>query len=360
MKRFQWISYFLAFASGCTTFWGLLITSDQADPIFVRWFIYPILATATVLFPVVVWPMMFETYPQEKRKARGPLKALLIVAVAIILGISTFLSVMGVGGKYAVQRHLDSTVEEAEETLTQLYDVRQKENSRLKPTLLSFAENFRKKAENESKTGDISGVRGRGPVTKQLFAISESYDGIVRRITESETEIANIFQEASKTIGTLRSIANNPTNDMNQKAGMFASALNQFNALLTDLNNTSVLSSTAAINENLEALTVVADVTGQGGVADKQRLARAKLDASVKQLKGIIQKELGALKEQSVEIKHFHMMPITYAIFRYFFFILPFWCVALGIDLAPLFLLISLSVIYGKYWREVQAGSTGA
>lgn len=201
---------------------------------------YLVFVALMVILPVILfaawsWLLEIPKFRISKLSWIALLGTILIV-MCLTFFASTTTSVMGVGGKKAVQSHLVNSLTKLDKHL-EVKVRRFRTNERAFYDAAEYqAELWEILANNERKGGDYSGAGGAGPLYKYLLGLSSTYQEIAKGLEQGGLKDVNVkIEQLSKDINSLRDKLN--TDEYAQIFAHQGKYLEQIKSLYARVNN---------------------------------------------------------------------------------------------------------------------------
>lgn len=296
------------------------------------------IAIISGVFSLSAWFLAYQYFPDSKHKILY--SGILTVAVFMIFSLSTMLAILGMGGDAAIQKHNDLSIQEAEQSLNQVFAALSAEQS-LVNDLTQYSNQF-SVLEKAETGGEFTGVTGRGDAAKSFGIISAVLNEMSTTVRRNESYAKEGFDNANQSISKLRDI-NYSDRPMDKKIQEFARALNEYNAEIAALKALSVKRLIQDASQRMENLTLL--VGSDTDLGNKQRETIRRAQDVIRSTQNALSKATNELKDENLEVKPLTVISASRAIFTYWDEIPGAWAAGLGMDFCPLFFLLILTMV---------------
>ncbi len=354
-----------AFVSAYTTFYGLqTLFFDRSEGVF-RFYILPvIIATASFFFILWAW-----SKPMQVMDRVGPWKKVYLLFVyapivgVFIFGISTMTSVIGIGSGAAVKYHLTQTIETYEKSLDEIKRFREQELP-LAATARLYGERFNSMADEERRTGRLTGVTGGGAVTRYLEGLGDYALRMDSTLVMNNEETEEQFNTINFMLTSLREELDNGYLDRNFKERTleFREQFNELRGLMIKMAEESPLPAIRAQaidGQVLNPQTLLSD--HDKSLAEKQDNMIVTLQNMLDKFMERMESQLDNLDQREAPvIPKFEQVSLYQSIVSYWHQIPMVWLLALAMDFGAYVALLLTAVIGSANIRTPNRGSNTA
>lgn len=343
----------LALASGVYTYLGVRSLLDgSADMVFAAAIIYSVAVSVGIY---AFWTYMMKFLPLMRDTARrGALIAVMGLGSLMIVAMSSWLNAAALAGSAALEQHLAVTLEDYVADLDAAHGNALSAQSLL-PDVQRASVRFSRLADDERRSGALTGTSGSGSVVQLLTQMSAQLDELGNTITASRSTVTEQFEKGSTHLANMRALVSGE-GAVQPRADKFAAEAVALTGVIASLQETSIASSVsrAADDLSLGFIAPVADGRSDELVARQDEVMQSVMGAVQAQstaLKTAADKILG---EPKVQPRRFVPLSSAEAVLLYARDFLPSWAGAISIDLLPMVLVLILAVVYSASRREAR------
>jgi len=341
----------LALASGVYTYLGVRSLLDgSANFVFFAAVIYSAAVSVAIY---AFWSYMLRFVPLVRDAAR---RAALFVVMAIgslmIVAMSSWLNAAALAGSAALEQHLSVTLEGYAQDLDAAHANALSAQSLL-PDVNRAADRFARLADNERRSGALTGSSGSGSVVQLLTQMSAQMSELRQSITGSGDTVAKLFADGSAHIATMRELVSG-TGDIGPRADRFAAEAVQLSGVISALQETSVAPSVkrAAADLSLGFIAPVADGSTADLVSRQDEVMQTVRQSVAAQSSALSAAADEILAEPKIAPRRFVPLSSAEAVLHYYSDFLPSWAGAISIDLLPFVLVLVLMIVHDALRRE--------
>lgn len=343
----------LALASGVYTYLGVRSLLDgSADMVFVAAIIYSVAVSVGIY---AFWTYMMKFLPLMRDNARrGALIGVMALGSVMIIAMSSWLNAAALAGSAALEQHLAVTLEDYVADLDDAHGNALSAQSLL-PDVQRASVRFSRLADDERRSGALTGTSGSGSVVQLLTQMSAQLDELGNTIDSSRGTVTEQFEKGSTHLASMRALVSGE-GAVQPRADKFAAEAVALTGVIASLQETSIASSVSRAADDL-SLGFIAPVADGGtqDLADRQ-------DEVMQSVMGAVQAQSVALKtaadkilaEPQVQPRRFVPLSSAEAVLLYARDFLPSWAGAISIDLLPMVLVLILAVVYSASRREAR------
>lgn len=343
----------LALASGVYTYLGVRSLLDgSADLVFFAAIIY---SAAVSVGIYAFWTYMMRFLPLMRDSARrGALIAVMGLGSLMIIAMSSWLNAAALAGSAALEQHLAVTLEDYVADLDKAHGNALSAQSLL-PDVQRASVRFSRLAEDERRSGALTGTSGSGSVVQLLSQMSQQLDEVATSIIASRETVAAQFDQGSQHLANMRALVS-ASGEVQPRADQFAAEAVALAGVISALQETSIAASVNRAAEDL-SLGFIAPVA-DGGTEDlanrQDTVMRSIMEAVTAQSKALQAAAVDILNQPAVPTRRFVPLSTPEAVLLYARDFLPSWAGAISIDLLPMVLVLILSVVYSASRREAR------
>jgi len=343
----------LALASGVYTYLGVRSLLDgSADLIFAAAIIY---SAAVSVGIYAFWTYMMKFLPLMRDTARrGALIAVMGLGSLMIVAMSSWLNAAALAGSAALEQHLAVTLEDYVGDLDGAHGNALSAQSLL-PDVQRASARFSRLADNERRSGALTGTSGSGSVVQLLTQMSAQLDELGDTIIASRTSVTDQFEQGSTHLANMRALVSGE-GDVQPRADKFAAEAVALTGVIAALQETSIAASVsrAADDLSLGFIAPVADGRTEDLAARQDEVMQSVMAAVQAQSVALKTAADKILTQPSVEPRRFVPLSSAEAVLKYARDFLPSWAGAISIDLLPVVLVLILAVVYSASRREAR------
>ncbi len=323
------------------------------------------MAAVSLIVELSVYLYLHRTYPYASSTGRRHLAWGLLVAIPFIVCLSTIMGMGFFGGDTALRNRMNKIVEASETEFNRVYgDV--KSETQIAAQLDVLSKQFAALAAQE-RQGGLTGTTGTGSVSTTIQSVSTMLGQMRNAMSDGQQKADSLRRELEDKLGELRTIVYG-VSGQGSRTVTFGTKLSEFNALLAQLQATSVKPTITTLAEQLTRVSAVATVAGAGNtaVASRQAAALENVRGSTLAAQETIIKLTG-VKNKPIAVQSFSSADIFQSLFSEM--TIGSWIslmIAIAVDFAPLlFLKLKTNVIDDRRRRmqedqEAQAAALAA
>ena len=313
LQRWTWrckkVLFFTSIVSGITTFLGIRTYAMEGEAGLFQSVIGPLLLTlVSIVVSIFGYSYVFERYPLTKTPEERNRLHLVILAVSVLLiCVSSYFSVLNLGGPRSLRRKLQADLMEAEQAFDGIVLVRRMEKSLLVP--LSLAGGKMAVLSDGERKGTLSRREGDGKVAANVAGLQKNFLELADALESSLADHENEAAEGQVVLEDIRGIMNDEKIDVREKAAMIVPLFNDLNAKFTGLKISVVPSIVTAVR-NIEDTSLA-----RGAYMDT---ALEAIKTPIQKTKQEILKQVAIIKQQKEPvIPRFHVVDEEQAIFAF-------------------------------------------
>lgn len=341
----------LALASGVYTYLGVRSLLDGSPTaVFFAAIIY---AASVSVAIYAFWSYMARFYPHVTGAAsRGAMIGVMALGCAMIIAMSSWLNAAALAGSAALEQHLAETVQDYTVDLDQAHQNALAAQSLL-PDIQRTSERFSRLAEDERKSGALTGTTGAGSVVQLLSQMSAQLKELEAGIVTSRERVTTLFDQGRTHLATMRSLVTAP-GAVEPRSDQFSAEVVALSGVITSLQQTSIAPSVKRAAEDLSLGFIAPVADGQAAdLADRQDQVMQTIRASVSAQSQVLSQAADEiLARDPVAERRFVPLSSAEAVLRYAADFIPAWAGAISIDLLPAVLVFILTVVHGAIRRQ--------
>ncbi|SMC99936.1 hypothetical protein SAMN06297251_11733 [Fulvimarina manganoxydans] len=341
----------LALASGVYTYLGVRDLLDgSATAVFLGAIVY---SSAVSVAIYAFWTYLMRFMPHVRQPSgRRMLYLAMALGSAMIIAMSSWLNASALAGSAALEQHLSVTTEAYQEKLNEAHESALAAQSLL-PDIQLAAQRFQGLAQEEARSGALTGTSGSGTVVQLLRQMAGQLTGLQSEIEASRSTAQTIFDEGGARLAAMRQLVTSqgPVSD---RANAFAEEAVQLSGLITALQQTSVAPAVKRAADDL-GRSFIAPVADGSDPALRVRQSEVvgRVEEAVRaQSVQLSQAADEILQRPAVEPFRFTPLSAPEAVIRYAGDFLPSWAGAISIDLLPAVLIFILCIVQDVIRRE--------
>ncbi|MFT6657951.1 hypothetical protein [Maritalea sp.] len=343
----------LALASGVYTYLGVRSLLDgSADMVFAAALIYSVAVSVGIY---AFWTYMLKFFPLMRDNARrGALIAVMGLGSLMIVAMSSWLNAAALAGSAALEQHLSVTLEDYVTDLDAAHGNALSAQSLL-PDVQRASVRFSRLADDERRSGALTGTSGSGSVVQLLTQMSAQLDELGDTIAASRSTVTQQFEQGSTHLANMRALVSGE-GAVQPRADKFAAEAVALTGVIASLQETSIASSVsrAADDLSLGFIAPVADGRTQDLAARQDEVMQSVMGAVQAQSTALKTAADSILKQPKVKSRRFVPLSSAEAVLLYARDFLPSWAGAISIDLLPMVLVLILAVVYSASRREAR------
>lgn len=341
----------LALGSGVYTYLGVRSLLDgSAMAVFFAAIIYSVSVSVAMYG---FWTYLIRFMPEMRDGgSRMALIGMMAIGSAMIVAMSSWLNAAALAGSAAVEQHLAITLEDYTADLDQAHSNALGALSLL-PDIQRAGERFGSLAEQEQKSGALTGTSGSGSVVQLLTQMSAQMKALETTIEGSRETIEASFKEGQAHLATMRGLVTAP-GAIETRSDQFAAEAVALTGVISALEQTSIAPSVSRAAQDLSVgfIAPVAD-GGSAELASRQDQVMATIRQSVgAQSKALSDAAAEILAQPKVPERRYVPLSSAEAVLRYAGDFIPSWAGAIAIDLLPAVLVGILAVVHGAMRRD--------
>ncbi|MGI9407622.1 MAG: hypothetical protein ACR2O4_14715 [Hyphomicrobiaceae bacterium] len=341
----------LALASGVYTYLGVRgLLDGSASLVFFGAIIY---SAAVSVGIYAFWLYLMRFMPHVRFPAsRRLLYVAMAIGSAMIIAMSSWLNAAALAGSAALEQHLANATEEYQQKLDQANSNALAAQG-LKPDIQLAAQRFARLAQQERRSGALTGTSGSGTVVQLLTQMSAQLNSLLDEVTTSQSQVKSLFGEGGKNLARMRKLVSS-AGPISARSNAFAEEVVQLTGVIAALQQTSVAPAVkrTAVDLGRSFIAPAAD----GGTADlveRQNKVVQRVEESVrKQSQALADAADEILAQPPVTQLKFTPLSTAEAVLLYARDFLPSWAGAISIDLLPAVLIFILVIVQAAIRRE--------
>jgi len=341
----------LALASGVYTYLGVRgLLDGSASLVFFGAIIY---ASAVSVGIYAFWTYLMRFLPHVRYAAsRRLLYVAMAIGSAMIIAMSSWLNAAALAGSAALEQHLANATEDYQQKLDQANSNALAAQG-LKPDIQLAARRFARLAQEERRSGALTGTSGSGTVVQLLTQMSAQLNGLLEEVTASQVQVKSLFGEGRKNLARMRKLVSS-AGPIEARSNAFAEQVVQLTGVIAALQQTSVAPAVkrTAVDLSRSFIAPVAD-GGTADLVDRQNQVLARVEAAVRQqsqsLASAADEILAAPRVTQLK---FTPLSTAEAVLLYARDFLPSWAGAISIDLLPAVMIFILVIVQSAIRRE--------
>jgi len=273
----------------------------------------------------------------------------------MIMAMSSWLNAAALAGSAATEQHMAVTLQGYAEDLDQAHANALAAQSLL-PDVQRAADRFSGLAADERESGALTGTTGSGSVVQLLTQMGTQMNQLAATITSSRDEVADLFEQGSARLATMRELVSTPGSIEPRLDGFQAEAV-QLTAVIAALQQTGVAASVKRASADLSAGFIAPVADGQvGDLANRQNQVMETVRISVAaQSAALTNAADEILATPPVEQRRFVPLSSAEAVLRYWQDFIPSWAGAISIDLLPVVLVLVLMIVNDAMRRDSES-----
>ncbi|RFC65390.1 hypothetical protein DYI37_06090 [Fulvimarina endophytica] len=341
----------LALASGVYTYLGVRELLDgSATAVLLGAVVY---ASAVSVAIYAFWSYLMRFMPHVRQAAsRRMLYLAMAIGSLMIVAMSSWLNASALAGSAALEQHLSVTTEEYQQTLNQAHENALAAQSLL-PDIQLAAQRFDGLAQQEARSGSLTGTSGSGTVVQFLRQMSNQLTALQNGISASSSQVATTFDEGGERLSRMRQLVSD-AGPIAGRANAFAEEAVQLSGIITSLQQNSIAPAVKRTAEDLgrSFIAPVAD-GGDENLRTRQSQVVERVEEAVRaQSAQLVAAADEILARPTVEPLRFTPLSAPEAVIRYAADFLPSWAGAISIDLLPAVLIFILCIVQDVIRRE--------
>lgn len=345
----------LATASGIYTYLGVSSLLDGSGAMASFAAVAYSVAVSVGIF--VFWSYMMRLLP-AMRAASGYLGLALagVLGSAAIVAMSSWLNAAALAGGAAVEQHLARTVQDYQSSLERANQIAVSAQG-LSRDVARVRQSFEDLSEQE-RSGELSGVAGRGAVFRLLNQKAAELLALERQIAEQDEPIRSAFEEGNAILSRMRALIVEQ-GSVEQRSVTFSEESVRLAGVVTQMRQLQVAQLVARAADDLSQSVVIPELDGRSASI------RSDQQAAIGAFLGALESRARTLKAAAEEVLAMSppaettYTPITSAdaVIRYAGDFVPSWAGAIAIDLLPGVLVFILAITQAAIRRGREGAS---
>lgn len=325
-----------ALAAGVATFFGLrgLLAPGSAE-----FRVMPVVGAAVIAFILfAVWHKLLHVVPVLMKPGTRSLGlALAVVTAFVTIAISSWFAATAIGGTAALEHHMYHSLSSFRESVENAYANSLGQQS-LSDEVKRRGDLIAGMADAEQRTGQYSGLVGKGEVEASLRLAAGTLAGFSNRLQTRQANVEEDHEDALATLARMQTILVNQEQDVRDRQRDFANASTALQGQLTAMGDRSALESVLGTSFNPAIETQ--------GASPSQKQAVADLRTQMDEFASDLERRVTRLKDGALPVAPVRYTPMNEATatMRYASAIAGAWAVGIGIDLIPLLFVLILTV----------------
>ena len=341
----------LALASGVYTYLGVRgLLSGSSTLVFMGAIIY---STAVSVAIYTFWSYMIRFLPHVRYSdSRRALYGAMVLGSAMIIAMSSWLNAAALAGSAALAQHMALATENSQEQLDQAHNTALAAQGLL-PDIKLASQRFASLAQQERKTGALTGTSGSGTVVQLLTQMAGQLNGLAEEVSQSRTQVRLLFEQGGQHLSKMHRIVSS-TGPIEPRRNAFAEEAVALTGVIAGLNQTSIAPAVKRVAEDLSRsfIAPIAD-GGTASLAARQTEIVSNVERAIKeQSKALSNAANDILKRPQTKPARFKPLSAPEAVLLYAKDFLPSWAGAISIDLMPAVLIMILSIVQTVIRRE--------
>ena len=341
----------LALASGVYTYLGVRgLLDGSASLVFFGAIIY---ASAVSVGIYAFWSYLMRFLPHVRFAAsRRLLYVAMAIGSAMIIAMSSWLNAAALAGSAALEQHLANATEDYQQKLDRANSNALAAQG-LKPDITLAAQRFASLAQQEQRSGALTGTSGSGTVVQLLTQMSSQLNNLLKNVTDSEVQVKSLFNEGRKNLAQMRKLVSS-AGPIAGRSNAFAEEVVQLTGVIAALQQSSVAPAVKRTAEDLGRSFIAP--AADGGTADlveRQNKVVARVEEAVRQQSAALAAAADdILAKPPVKQLKFTPLSTAEAVLLYARDFLPSWAGAISIDLLPAVMIFILVIVQAAIRRE--------
>lgn len=361
-----------------TTIW-MLISGWTTRGGLLSWGVGEILAdagaVASAMMASVIWWVAYRIFPEMMVRrltedARVHYVRLatffgsLILAAIVIFFLSTYLSIMGVGGAPAMSKHFGFIIEQASKLERELNEQLELEQSDLAFGIKDAHAQFTALEEEARGGADATGAAGCGAICLTAMRINKNYGDLFPVIEESGQILAESHEASKAALDEMNRIAYASEESMTseERVKAFVKQLDVLNEHLGRMQRSSIIFKVDTKNQKMVELSQSKESSGDATLGALQDQDKAKILAALVARTGMIGGIIAKVRErqQKLDFKYYQMIKPDQAVWQYAGDIPSLWAFSIAADHHPMLFLVIFISFLSLVRREEEAEATAA
>lgn len=341
----------LALASGVYTYLGVRgLLDGSATLVFFGAIIY---ASAVSVGIYAFWSYLMRFLPHVRFPAsRRLLYLAMAIGSAMIIAMSSWLNAAALAGSAALEQHLANAIEAYQQKLDTANSNALAAQG-LKPDITLAAQRFARLAQQERRSGALTGTSGSGTVVQLLTQMSSELNNLLENVSASEAQVKSLFDQGRKNLARMRKLVTS-AGPIDPRSNAFAEEVVQLTSVIAALQQTSVAPAVkrTAVDLGRSFIAPAAD-GGTADLVDRQNKVVARVEEAVRQQSRALASAADEILEQpKVTQLKFTPLSTAEAVLLYANDFLPSWAGAISIDLLPAVMIFILVIVQAAIRRE--------
>ncbi|MCP5366726.1 MAG: hypothetical protein H6907_09970 [Hyphomicrobiales bacterium] len=265
-----------------------------------------------------------------------------------VVAISAWLNVTGLGGPAAMDIHMTGVIAAYEDGLSTVYGEARRAEA-LITDLRAHSRRFARMAEDERKSGRISGTPGPGTVSETLIDLSVQLDDLANAVETYLADVGKLSETARSQLESLRHQAALDAPAADRMRAMAATG-DKLRATLQEMRGKSPGASAARVIRALSAGIAAKPVDGRSHrVQESQRRALAEVQGRMEETArdvALLATNLNGPDGPSQGVPVVERIGPMEAVYRHAGALVPMWAGGIAIDLIPTVIILYLMLVY--------------
>lgn len=347
----------LALASGVYTYLGVRELLDGSASItFFGAIIYSVAVSVGIY---AFWAYLARFLPQVRDAAsRVMLLVAMVIGSAMIIAMSSWLNAAALAGSAALEQHLAIATEQSQQQLEKAHENALAAQGLL-PDIELAKQRFAQLADQERRSGALTGTSGSGTVVALLSQMSGLLDNLAGEVTASRTRLKALFEEGSQHLSRMRRLVS-ASGAIAPRGDAFAEEAVALAGVVAAMQQTSIAPSVKRAAEDLSRSFIAPVPDGRSAdLASRQTEVVGRVEEAVaRQSEALAAAADEILAQEPVVPLRFTPLSTPEAVIRYAGDFIPSWAGAISIDLMPGIIVFMLAIAHGAIRRN--EGPSGA
>ncbi|CCG09451.1 hypothetical protein [Pararhodospirillum photometricum] len=351
-KLFHVITFLASVWTGYTSCYGFQIVFFSPDEGWRYWVVPALAGVIGAGFVFTFWTTLLERMEMANLWQKTVLLGIIApIGAAIIFGMSTATSVLGVGGDAANTYHLRVSADALQQSLNELRQARVGQYDRLVPIARQMSDRFERLAVQEETHGTLTSAAGAGSVSVFLRDLSQVAGGIADHIEQTRTAETQEIRDINESLRRLREALADRGDVLRANYETLIRDLNSVQSRIGSVAATSPLDYFSFQIATMRDMRPLSADSINRGFAVSQREVVTNLQNDKNTLLDEIAASLKAMGDQGqVVVPPFAPMHDLEAILVYWKQIWLSWAIAIATDMGPLlWILVAAVMPTGSY-----------
>ncbi|MBI1385297.1 MAG: hypothetical protein GC150_10330 [Rhizobiales bacterium] len=341
----------LALASGVYTYLGVRgLLNGTAEIVFYGAVIY---STAVSVGIYAFWSYLMRLLPHVRSDAsRRVLWFATVLGSLMIVAMSSWLNAAALAGGAALEQHLANAIEDYQQSLDTANNNALAAQSLL-PDITLATQRFAGLADEERRSGALTGTSGSGTVVQLLTQMSSQLENLAKQVDESRSQVRSLYEQGGRHLAQMRKLVSAP-GPIEARSDAFGEEAVALSGVIAALQQSSIAPAVKRTADDL-ARTFIAPVAGGGSadLASRQTEVVGRVEQSVRAQAGALSEAADEiLARPAARVIRFTPLSTPEAVLRYAGDFLPSWAGAISIDLMPAVLILILCGVHSAIRRE--------